>query len=105
MSGREWDRNDFDVNPSRNEGELRQAIGRWTAGRATSEITDQAVYDAELARLQRADAAARDGNRSVARTELDAFITDVMAAPPGTVAAKLAADVLALAAAAFERLK
>jgi hypothetical protein len=84
---------------------LRQAIGRWTAGHANGEITDQAVYDAELARLQRADAAARDGNRPVARTELDAFITDVMAARPGTVADKLATDVLALAAAAFEQLK
>ena len=86
-------------------GLLRQAIGRWTAGHANGEITDQAVYDAELARLQRADAAARDGNRSVARTELDAFITDVMAARPGTVADKLTTDVLAFAAAAFEQLK
>ena len=97
--------NDFGVNPSGNEGELRQAIGRWTAGHANSEITDQAVYDAELARLQRADAAARDANRPVARTELDVFITDVMAAQPATVAAKLATDVLAFAAAPVERLK
>lgn len=86
-------------------GLLHRAIDRWTAGHVNGEITDQAVYDAELARLQRADAAARDGNRPVARTELDAFITDVMAARPGTVADKLATDVLALAAAAFEQLK
>jgi len=86
-------------------GLLSQAIDRWTTGHMNGGITDQAVYDAELARLQRADAAARDGNRSVARTELDAFINEVMAAPPGTVADKLATDVLALAAAAFEQLK
>lgn len=86
-------------------GLLRGAIDRWTAGHVNGEITDQTVYDAELARLLRADAAAGDGNRPAARTELDAFITDVMAAPPGTVADKLATDVLALAAAAFEQLK
>lgn len=86
-------------------GLLRQAIDRWTAGHTSGEITVQAVYDAELARLERADTAARDGNRPVARTEVDAFITDVMAASPATVAAKLATDALAYAAAAFERLK
>lgn len=83
---------------------LRQAIDRWTTGRAQGEISDPAFFDAELARLQRADAAARDGNRSAARAELDAFITDVMAAPPATVTPTAATAALALADAAFDRL-
>jgi hypothetical protein len=86
-------------------GLLSQAIDRWTVGHVNGEITDPAVYDAELARLQRADAAARDGNRPVARAELDAFITEVTAAVPGKVTPTLAVVVQALAADAFEQLK
>jgi hypothetical protein len=86
-------------------GLLSQAIGRWTAGHKNGEIADQVVYDVELARLHRADAAARDGNRPVARAELDAFITEVTAATPDKVTPALAVEVQALAADAFEQLK
>ena len=83
---------------------LRLAIDRWSTARTQGSITDQAVYDVELARLQRADAAARDGNRPGARTELDAFITEVMAALPDKVTPGVATDVLSLASAALDRL-
>ncbi len=86
-------------------GLLHQAIERWTAGRAQGEITDQAVYDGGLARLQRADAAARDGNRPAARAELDAFVMEVTVALPDKVKPMLAAQVQALAADAFEQLR
>ena len=84
---------------------MRRAIDRWTVGRAQGEITDQAVYDADLARLQRAEVAAQDGDRPAARAELDAFITDVTVALPQKVTPAVAADVLALASAAFDRLR
>ncbi len=86
-------------------GLLHQAIERWDTGRAQGEVTDQAVYDAGRARLQRADAAARDGNRPAARAELDAFIIEVMAALPDKVKPMLATQVQALAADAFEQLR
>ncbi len=84
---------------------LRQTIDRWTAGREQGEITDQVTYDSGLARLERAQVAARDGNRPVARAELDAFMTEVTAAFPQKANPAVGADVLALASAAFDRLR
>ena len=84
---------------------LRQTIDRWTAGRAQGEITDQVTYDSGLARLERAQVAARDGNRPVARAELDAFMTEVAAALPQKANPAVGADVLALASAVFDRLR
>jgi hypothetical protein len=84
---------------------IRRTIARWTAGRAASEVSDQTVFETDLARLQRVEAAAVDGNRPVARAELDAFINDVNAALPQKVTPQLAADVLALASAALDRLR
>lgn len=83
---------------------LRRAIDRWTLGRTQGEITDQAIFDADLARLQRAEAAAKDGNRPVARAELDAFLSEVSAALPQKVTPGVAADVLSLASAVMNRL-
>jgi hypothetical protein len=85
-------------------GLLRKAIDRWTLGRTKGEITDQAIYDADLARLMRAEAAAVDGNLPVARAEVDAFINDVTAALPVKVHPTVAVDVLALTSAAFDHL-
>ena len=77
---------------------------RWTAGRAEGGITDQVLYDAGLARLQRADAAARDGNLPVATTELEAFIGDVTSAVPAKITPTVAVEVIARAGAAIDRL-
>jgi len=83
---------------------LRRTVERWTAGRAAGGILDAAVYDAGLARLGRAEAAALDGNRPVARAEVDAFIDDVVRAIPQQVTPGVAAEVLALAGATSDRL-
>lgn len=83
---------------------LRRAIDRWTAGRQAGGVPDQAVYERELARLRRANAAAEDGNRPVARAEVDAFIDGVVHAIPQQVTPEVAAEVLALAGAAADRL-
>lgn len=83
---------------------LRRAIDRWTAGRVAGAIPDAVVYEAGLGRLQRALAAAQDGNRPVARGEVDAFIDEVVRAIPQQVTPGVAAEVLALAGAASDRL-
>ena len=83
---------------------LHRAIDRWAAGRQAGGIPDQAVYESELARLERANAAAQDGNRPVARAEVEAFIDDVVNAIPQKVTPGVAAEVLALAGAAADRL-
>jgi hypothetical protein len=83
---------------------LRRAIDRWTAGRQAGGVSDQAVYQNELARLERATAAAQDGNRPVARAEVQAFIDDVVRAIPKQVTPEVAAEVLAVAGAAVDRL-
>lgn len=83
---------------------LRRAIDRWTAGRLAGGVTDQTVYENELARLQRANAAAQDGNRPVARAEVEMFIDDVVNAIPQQVTPGVAVEVLALAGAAADRL-
>jgi cell division septum initiation protein DivIVA len=62
------------------------------------------VYQNELARLERATAAAQDGNRPVARAEVQAFIDDVVRAIPKQVTPEVAAEVLAVAGAAVDRL-
>ena len=85
-------------------GLLRRAMDRWTAGQQAGGIPDQAVYESELARLRRANAAAQDGNRPVARAEVEAFIDDVVRAIPQQVTPGVAAEVLALAGAAADRL-
>lgn len=85
-------------------GLLTKAINRWTLGRAQGEVTDQVLFDGALGKLQRADAAARDGNPAVARAELDAFYTQVSSAIPAGVSPAVAADVLALSNAVFDRL-
>ncbi len=54
--------------------------------------------------MQRALAAAQHGNRPVARAEVDAFIDDVVRAIPQQVTPGVAAEVLALAGAASDRL-
>ncbi len=84
---------------------VRRAIDRWTAGRVQGEVTDQSVFDTGLGQLGRAEAAARDGNRPVARVELDAFLGTVTGAMPARVAPGIGADVLALASAALDRLQ
>lgn len=83
---------------------LRRTVERWTAGFAQGEILDQETYATGLARLQRGDAAARDGNRPAARVEIDAFLAGVAAAVPQTLRPPVAADVLATAAAVLDRL-
>jgi hypothetical protein len=83
---------------------LRRAIDRWTAGRLAGGVPDAAVYETGLARLERAQVAAQDGNRPVARVEVDSFIDDVVRAIPQQVTPGVAAEVLALAGAASDRL-
>ena len=83
---------------------LKRAIDRWTVGRAQGEVTDQALFNSALGKLQRAEAAARDGNPAVARAELDAVYLEVSSAIPVGVAPAVAADVLALSDAVFDRL-
>jgi hypothetical protein len=85
-------------------GLLTMAINRWTLGRTQGEVLDAALYDSALGKLQRADAAARDGNPAVARAELDAFYVEVASAIPAGVTPGVAAEVLALADAVFDRL-
>jgi hypothetical protein len=77
---------------------------RWTAGRAEGGVTDQVLYDDGLARIRRAEAAARDGNLPVARAELQAFIAEVTAGIPAKVTPTVAAEVIARAGAAVDRL-
>lgn len=83
---------------------VRRTIDRWTAGRGAGGVPDAGVFEAGLERLQRAFAAAQDGNRTVARGEVDAFIEDVVRAIPQQVTPEVAAEVLALAGAASDRL-
>jgi hypothetical protein len=83
---------------------VSRAIDRWTAGRLAGGIPDGGVYESGLGRLERALAAAKDGNRPVARAEVDAFIDEVVRAIPQQVTPGVAAEVLALAGAASDRL-
>jgi hypothetical protein len=83
---------------------IARVIDRWTAARSEGAITDQAVYDTGLARLQRADSAARDGNLPIARSEIQGFIADVTSVIPAKLTPGVAAEVLARAGAALNRL-
>ena len=83
---------------------IRRTTTLWQRGRTDGVITDVAFFEEQAGRLARADAAASDGNRAAAKAELLAFIDAVVAAIPAKVTAQLAADVLAPAKAAAERL-
>jgi hypothetical protein len=78
---------------------IDRAIERWTAGRATGAVPGDALYERQLARLNRVRRAALDGDRVAGLAEIQAFIQEVTAGVPVQVAPQLAADVLAIAGA------
>jgi hypothetical protein len=78
---------------------IDRAIDRWTAGRAAGAVPGDALYERQLARLNRARRAALDGDRAAGLAEIQAFIQEVTAGVPVQVAPQLAADVLAIAGA------
>lgn len=83
---------------------IRRAIDRWKLARKVGDVTNGVFFGQELARLNRANAAALDGDVARARIEIQAFIAEVTAGVPSQVAAQVAADVLSLAGAIVDGL-
>lgn len=83
---------------------LRQATDRWLGAGAVDEVNDTTVYDTGLGHLQRATAAAEDGDLATALVEAQAFRALVIAGVPATITPTVAADELALIGAAIAEL-
>jgi hypothetical protein len=83
---------------------LRQATDRWVGAGTINEVSNRSVYDTGLGHLQRATAAAEDGDLATALTEAQAFRTLIIVGVPLTITPTVAADELALIGAAIAEL-